>query len=487
MLELDLVIIMLRGEPLKRKQVLPINFINLAVVIIVTVFVALLTQNVIKELTIRDIQNVTRLTQTNIYADLNQELMEPVNTSIIMAQNTLLFGFMDQDTPETEAKIANYLTAVQKATGYESAFIIPHSTLNYYHPGGTDAKVDLNSEDAFWYTARIHAKDAYALVVNTEQLDDYALTVYVDANINDKNGKFLGIAGVGKRITHLQDLLTNYLDKQGVEAYLTDNQGLVLVHQDSQNIKKTSFYDLEGLKSENIDIQISKSKPLEKLINNQFYIIQYIPMLDWFLVVKKSSSDLTGLLNQYSIKVTAALIVGAIIILLVTNYVISRYKKQIIQLSNIDHLTDIPNRTIFEIVLHDAIKNSYNQVFCLALFDLDNLKAINDNFGHDKGDDILQHIAQIAKETFGSPHCVSRIGGDEFGLILYMPLKESEERLELFQSAIENHEVLKCIKTTVSIGMTKCESDDTKSSIFKRADEALYRSKNAGKNKIHVS
>lgn len=472
---------------MKKKQVLPINLINLAVVIIVTVFVAMLTQNVIRELTIRDIQNVTRLTQTNIYADLKQELMEPVNTSIIMAQNTLLFGFMDQDTPETEAKMATYLTAVQKATGYESAFIIPHSTLNYYHPGGTDAKVDLSSQESYWYTARIHAKDAYALVVNTEQLDDYALTVYVDANIHDEKGNFLGIAGVGKRITHLQELLTNYLDKQGVEAYLTDRDGLILVHQDSQNIKKTSFYDLEGLKTKTLDIKQSQSEPIEKLIDNKFYIVQYIPMLDWFLVVKKSSSNLTGVLNQYSVKVTAALVFGALVILLVTNSVISKYKKQIMQLSNIDHLTDVPNRTIFEMALQEAVNNMDYQVFCLALFDLDNLKTINDSYGHDKGDDILQRIALIAKETFQTPHCVSRIGGDEFGVIIYTSLKEAQLILERFQNEIFNRVDLQCIKTTVSVGMTKCETGDTKSSIFKRADEALYKSKNAGKNKIHVN
>lgn len=472
---------------MKKKQVLPINFINLAVVITVTVFVMILTQNVIKELTIRDIQNVTRLTQTNIYADLKQELMEPVNTSIIMAQNTLLLDFMDQETPETEAKIAEYLTAVQKATGYESAFIIPHSTLNYYHPGGTDAKVDLSSEESYWYTERIHAKDAYALVVNTEQLDDYALTVYVDANIQDEKGKFLGIAGVGKRITHLQDLLTNYLDRQGVEAYLTDSEGLVLVHQDNTYIKKSSFYDLEGLSPKELDIKKSQTEPVEQLVSNRFYIVQYIPMLDWYLVVKKSSSALTGVLNEYSLKVTAALVMGALVILLVTNSVISRYKKQIMQLSNIDHLTDVPNRNIFEIVLQDAVKNMDNQVFCLALFDLDNLKAINDGHGHDRGDDILQRIALIAKESFMHPHCVSRVGGDEFAVIIYKPLKEAQLILEEFRSQIENQVDLGCIQATVSIGMTKCEVGDSKEVIFKRADQALYKSKNAGKNKIHVN
>lgn len=471
---------------MKNKHIIPINAINLAVVITVTVIVATLTQNTIRELTIRDIENVTRLTQTNICAEIKQELNEPVNTSISMAHNTLLFDYMNQDTIETEDKMAEYLTAIQKATGYESVFVIPNSTLNYYHPGGTDEKVKLGSDEAFWYESRINAKDAYSLVVNTEQLDHLALTVYVNANIEDKDGKFAGVAGVGKRITHFQTMLTRYLDKQGVEAYLTNSDGLVLVHQNSKLIKKTSFYDLESITPDVIDIKQSRGEPIEKLVDNRFYIIQYIPKLNWYLVVKKSSSEFTGLLNHYNVKVMAALIIGALLIFLLTNYAISMYKNQIMNLSNIDHLTGIPNRTIFDLALQEAVRNVEKQVFCLALFDLDNLKTINDRYGHDQGDYALMLIASIAKEAFKAPDFVSRVGGDEFAVIIYKPLEEAKLKLEAFHSVVKNNIDLQGLEGTISAGITKGEMLDTKTTIYKRADEGLYKSKSTGKDKIHV-
>lgn len=89
---------------------------------------------------------------------------------------------------------------------------------------------------------------------------------------------------------------------------------------------------------------------------NVFFIIQQIPKLNWYLVVRKSTSDLTGVLSHYSQQVIISLALGALVILLVTHYAISMYKKQIINLSNIDHLTEISNRTIFEMKLKDAIK-----------------------------------------------------------------------------------------------------------------------------------
>ncbi len=472
---------------MKKKRIIPINYINLTVVLVVTLFIAIVTQNIISELTIRDIKNVTRLTYTNIYAEINQELAEPVNTSVIMAQNTLLFDFMDQDTPQTEAKMAEYLSAIQNVTGYESVFVVPDSTLSYYHPGGTDAKVDVESDEAYWYTVRMDATDRYGLVVNTEQLDNLALTIYVDANMNDINGNFAGVAGVGKRIIHLQDILTSYLDNQGVEAYIINDEGLVMVHQDNDIIKNTSFYDLENIESQAVDVQQSQTKSIEKMIDNRFFIIRYIPMIDWYLVVKKSTSDLTGTLSQYSHQIMTALGLGALVILLVTNYAISMYKNQIINLSNIDHLTDIPNRTIFDSALREALKTTYNRSFSLAIFDLDNLKQINDSLGHDMGDYTLKLISELARDIFQKPDFVSRVGGDEFAVILYKPIHEAQVMLEDFQSRIKANINLQKIGATVSVGITESQVSDSETDIYKRADEALYRSKNTGKDMIHIS
>jgi len=472
---------------LKNKKIIPISAINLVVVIVVTAVVALLTQNIMKELTIKDIRNVTRLTQTNINAEIKQELVEPVNTSIAMAQNTLLLDFMDQDTKETEARMAEYLMAIQKATGYESVFVVPHSTLSYYHPGGTDEKVDLKSDGAFWYKGRIDAKDAYGLGVNTEQLDHFALTVYINANLKDREGNFAGVAGVGKRITHFQAILTRYLEKQGVEAYLTDSKGLVLIHQDNKLIKKSNFYDLEKVTPAVIDIGKSRENPIERLVENRYYIVEYLPMLDWYLVVKKSSSEFTGLLNHYNIEVTIALVLGAMIILLVTNYAISAYKKQIVNLSNIDHLTEIPNRTLFDLTLQEAVQNVEKQDFCLALFDLDNLKAVNDSYGHDEGDQALMLIASIARGAFRDPDFVARVGGDEFAIIIYKPLERAKSKMEAFFAEIKENPELQKLECTISAGISSGDKLDTKTTIYKRADEGLYMSKSSGKDRIHVS
>lgn len=471
---------------MKRKRVIPINTINITVIIIVMIFVAMLTQNIIKELTIKDIQNVTRLTQTNIFNEIKQEMDDPIISSLIMAQNTLLHDFMNEDTIQTEEKMSEYLSAIQKKTGYESVFVVPDSTLNYYHPGGTDEKVDLESEHAYWYTNRINAKDDYGFVVNTENLDDWALTIYVDANINDKNGNFVGITGVGKRINHIQNILTRYKDNQGVKAYIVDSEGSIKIHEDNKYIKNTTLYEFENLSPKLIEIKENEGVPIEYMIDNSLFIIQYIPKLEWYLVVKKNTSELTGILNHYRFQIIIAIIFAASVIFVVTNYTISKYKKQIINLSNIDYLTDISNRTIFEEKLQIAVKNIEYQDFCLAIFDVDNLKKINDSLGHDKGDQTLKLIAELAKSKFNSTNLISRIGGDEFAVIIYKPLKEAKVFVNKFHKAINSNIKLQQLGATVSIGLTEALKLDSRNKVYKRADKALYKSKNEGKNRIKI-
>lgn len=470
---------------MKNKRIIPINLINLIVIISIMLVVAMLTNNIMKELTIRDIQNVTKLTQTNIYSEIVNELVEPVNTSIIMANNTYLFEMMNEDTLEAEEKISKYLTAIQKATDYESVFLIPHETLNYYHPGGTDAKVDLESDDSFWYKAIMKSENEYTVLVNTEQLADFALTFYIDASMKDENGVFSGVVGVGKRITHFQRILSLY-SSQGVDAYIINSDGLIQMHDKSEFVKVTNFYDLEGISPEELRISDSDDVAIEKQLNDNFIIVQHIPILDWYLVVRKGTSELTDTLNNYRTQMLSALFIAVLIMMLSTSYTIYRYKNQIINLSNTDQLTAIPNRTIFAKVLKDLVKNLPKKSFCLALFDLDNLKSINDKLGHDQGDNALRTIANIAKEHFDETGLVARVGGDEFAVIIHKPIKESEMMLEKFRITVEGKLELKAVEATVSIGLTEARPMDTDSTIYKRTDEALYHSKESGRNSINI-
>ncbi len=162
------------------------------------------------------------------------------------------------------------------------------------------------------------------------------------------------------------------------------------------------------------------------------------------------------------------------------------------KLAKTDELTGIPNRRGFNNLLERTIKEAHQQEtqFALIIFDLDFFKVINDTYGHLIGDSTLRYIAKLlASETKGRDY-IARIGGEEFAVILpnttyEAALKVAENiRLEIAMKKliVKNHS--KPLTLTVSGGVAIYSSDETFDTLLQRADDALYHSKNNGRNRI---
>jgi diguanylate cyclase (GGDEF)-like protein len=160
-------------------------------------------------------------------------------------------------------------------------------------------------------------------------------------------------------------------------------------------------------------------------------------------------------------------------------------------MSKLDELTKLNNRRFLneEILNNKDLKNK-PFVFCIA--DIDNFKAYNDYYGHQKGDEALRKIASIKEKIFGHEknHYVIRLGGEEFGIFLFdtkNPQKYFDKFLEEIKKvAIEHKKNPPYYICTVSMGVVICDANINMefSKIYQIADKALYEAKNTGKNKI---
>lgn len=144
----------------------------------------------------------------------------------------------------------------------------------------------------------------------------------------------------------------------------------------------------------------------------------------------------------------------------------------------IDPMTDLYNRRILDKKL---------KVSAVILCDVDDFKSINDIYGHDKGDFVIQMVAKILKNSFRNSDYVCRYGGDEF-LIL---INESEyefikQRCEEINLVVNNTIQLPNRSVTLSIGAYLNYDEDPLEVSIKKADEALYYSKNNGKNQVSI-
>jgi len=156
--------------------------------------------------------------------------------------------------------------------------------------------------------------------------------------------------------------------------------------------------------------------------------------------------------------------------------------------ANTDSLTGVLNRrALFSRLPETGIVTG----LAVVMFDLDNFKQINDRLGHAQGDVVLQHFAQVLRAELRDTDIVARLGGEEFCVILPGLNRESArraaERIRLAFSALdiavgENGET-----ATVSAGLATGGVNETFSSVLRRADDALYRAKSAGRNQVHLA
>ena len=155
-----------------------------------------------------------------------------------------------------------------------------------------------------------------------------------------------------------------------------------------------------------------------------------------------------------------------------------------------DPLTGVGNRNNLEATLQRELKLAKRQIYKLTLLvlDVDYFKKINDSYGHDKGDAALQIIAQGIRAMTRDTDRIFRFGGDEF-VVLLDNTDEYRARLvgERIRMYIENTHHHNEPALTVTIGTATLLPNDTRESLFKRADAALYRAKQRGRNCVESS
>jgi diguanylate cyclase (GGDEF)-like protein len=156
-----------------------------------------------------------------------------------------------------------------------------------------------------------------------------------------------------------------------------------------------------------------------------------------------------------------------------------------------DELTGLLNRRgISDVARHQFAQARRGGLpCCFAIADLDHFKRVNDSFGHDVGDQVLEHVAECLRQSVRAGDWVGRWGGEEFLLVLTQtPLDEGREALERVRQAVEDSSIEvdgKALCMTISIGVAAAEPEDAEpDAVIARADARLYQAKRGGRNQV---
>ena len=155
-----------------------------------------------------------------------------------------------------------------------------------------------------------------------------------------------------------------------------------------------------------------------------------------------------------------------------------------------DRLTGVANRRYFEDLLeremHRAARDGHP--FTLVMFDLDHFKRVNDTFGHNVGDEVLQEVTNRVVSRLRDSDVLGRWGGEEFMVLL--PVTDATrgaEVAETLRARVAEAAFPEAGTVTISLGVAEYRSGEAGKDLVRRTDEALYRAKGAGRNRVEVA
>jgi diguanylate cyclase (GGDEF)-like protein len=154
-----------------------------------------------------------------------------------------------------------------------------------------------------------------------------------------------------------------------------------------------------------------------------------------------------------------------------------------------DSLTGLPNRRYFETQFNDAFASARqrNRNIVVGLIDLDMFKQVNDNYGHQKGDEILIAFAALARKHFAQHGLICRYGGEEFAFFFErMSLSEAVRHCEALREQCEYTRLCPQLDlpVTLTIGVTDAPEASSSEKAMAKADKLLYQGKTSGRNRV---
>jgi len=301
-------------------------------------------------------------------------------------------------------------------------------------------------------------------------------------------------------LSNIDDFFSALENLSGAILILFDNEGKILDHspslislvEKSDTLKGENISDLvvdnsqallKGHGSKPVRIGLSDSRSNIHLVSGFVMLVDESRRL--FLGVKIGLS--AGDIMESMSKVTDEL-ASLTRELARKNKELQAANKEIERLMNCDPLTGLSNRREFMNKLDKEIESlcSTCKPLSIIMADIDDFKEVNDTRGHPEGDRVLQLFAEILNEIISPRRTTVRYGGEEF--IVMLPETTSEEATEIAEQVRKNFEEETEKKlgftVTASFGVATFKPSDTKSSILKRVDDALYSAKSGGKNRV---
>ena len=247
------------------------------------------------------IEQVSDLTSENIYQQILVILDKPVDVSAIMANNTLLRGFLLQESDrlsreEHTETLQKYLQGYQSAYGYNEVFLVSFQTGHFHSYDGEDqflSQEDLKKK--LYFQDLSNTDKDYIMYVESDESAEAGnrTTLYVISKIPDSDGTLLGVVGIGVPVDQFQTLIQEYNKEFGVNVSLLDSEGIIQISSDYMRHEKVNVLEASGrngsIWQSVLDWEEDGAGGFWELgttgQKQTYMVVRYLPDIEWHLVV----------------------------------------------------------------------------------------------------------------------------------------------------------------------------------------------------------
>jgi diguanylate cyclase (GGDEF)-like protein len=433
------------------------------------------------------------LTASNIYSEIQKDLVRPVLISSTMANDTFLRAWVLKGEGNV-TDMARYLNEMKERYGAFSSFFVSDKSTIYYTGEGVLKRVSPNEPRDAWYYRVRDMKQDYEINVDPDLANADALTIFINYRVFDFSGNYIGATGIGLTVDAVRRLINDYQQRFQRTIYFVNTEGQVVLFG-NQTSRAPDLRATPGLGPLVDRILKEKAGSYQYLVKGDNHIlnVNFLPELKWYLFVEQNEEQaLAGIRRTLYTNLAISLVV-TMIVLFLTHLVLSRYQHRIEEMASTDKLTGLLNRHAFAILMDKLMAEHHRvpQPIAMLLADIDNFKEINDRHGHQAGDKVLGSVAAMLLHDQRQSDIAVRWGGEEFLLVLRgCDLTEATRIAENLRQKIAATPIAvngRQVNVTVSIGVSEYEETELPDQTVDRADAALYEAKKAGRNRVEAA
>ncbi|HPR07208.1 MAG TPA: diguanylate cyclase, partial [Denitromonas sp.] len=362
------------------------------------------------------------LTSSNIYSEIQKDLVRPVLISSTMAHDTFLRRWVLQGEADVE-EMTHYLREVRQRYGAFASFFVSERSGTYYTGDGILKQISPDEpRDAWYYRTRALTED-YEINVDPDLANQDALTIFINYRVYDFDGNYIGATGIGLTVDAVRRLVSEHQQRFNRKIYFVDKAGKVVLVGSSARVLNVDLHAGAGIGPQLAQILAENSGSYQYADangNTQILQVNYLPELKWYLFVEQGQDvALAGIQRTLWINILISLLITAVVILF-AHVALRNYQHRIEEMATIDKLTGLLNRNAFTMLMKKLLADHKRdpQPMAFLLADIDFFKQINDRHGHMAGDDVLAGIARRLLDGLRESDLVVRWGGEELLILL---------------------------------------------------------------------